>query len=191
MVAVPPGARFSRRSSSWRGGSAATLSSTRLAADGSAAYAFDTASTRIGSGENSASRSAKNRAWSFLSRLRYRSNVILASDTPAASPRSDSNFLQLTIRRRTLSRRAQWPRRVSEQIRTRVVPVWGWQAVGVKQRSGPAARTGRICSDTRLDHKASRRGAPRFVGAGRVRRDRAGWAAGQPSVRPGPAWPNA
>ena len=50
IVAVPPGARFSRRSSSWRGGSAATLSCARLAADGSAAYAFDAASTcmRIG-----------------------------------------------------------------------------------------------------------------------------------------------
>ena len=78
------------------------LSCDRLEADGSAAYAFAAASTRVGSGENSASRAAKNRALSFSSSSRYRSKVILASDTPAASPRSDNNFLQLITRRRTL-----------------------------------------------------------------------------------------
>ena len=51
IVAVPPGARLSRRSNSWRGGSAAMLSCARLAADCSAAYAFDAASTCAGSGE--------------------------------------------------------------------------------------------------------------------------------------------
>ena len=66
IVAVPPGARFSRRSSSWRGGSAAMLSCARLEADGSAAYAFAAASTCVGSGENSASRAAKNRALVLL-----------------------------------------------------------------------------------------------------------------------------
>ena len=79
------------------------LSCDRLAADGSAAYALAAASTRAGSGENSASRAAKNRALSLSSSSRYRSRVILARDTPAASPRSDNNFLQLTTRRRTLS----------------------------------------------------------------------------------------
>ena len=43
------------------------LSCARLAADGSAAYAFAAASTRVGSGENSASRAAKNRAFSLSS----------------------------------------------------------------------------------------------------------------------------
>jgi hypothetical protein len=96
IVAVPPGARFSRRSNSWRGGSDGDAELRQIGSRRIAAYAFAAASTASGSGENSVEQGREESRLFLVVQFPVQIQGDLGQRTrPAASPRSDNNFLQL------------------------------------------------------------------------------------------------